>query len=126
DGALARARFVLRVGHNFLDLLDTGKHGAEGSKFRAREPRNQPRQRSLAAARRSPEEHGSEIVVFNLRAQRLAVAKQLFLPDEFVERARTHALRQRLMRTRHLRLNRLRQFGEEAHLWGALKLVLIA
>src|SRR6266478_3091582 len=121
DGALPGTCFAFGIRHHFLDLLDAGEHRAEGNKVRAREPRNQPRQRGLTAARRSPEKHGAEIVIFNLRAQRLAGSKKFFLADDFVERARAHALRERLMRERHFRLDGLRQFGEKAHLFAVLR-----
>jgi hypothetical protein len=51
-----------------------------------------------------------------LHAQRLAGAEKFFLADELVERARAHAFRKWLVRERHIGLDRLRQFGEEAHL----------
>ncbi len=118
NGPLAGARFALGIRHHFFNFLDAGEHRAERNKFRAREPRNQARQRGLAAARRSPEEHGAEIVIFNLHAQRLAGAEEFFLADEFIERARAHAFGKRLMRERNFGLDRLRQFGEEAHGFG--------
>ena len=83
--------------------------------FGAGESRDQPRQRGFAAAWWSPEEHRAEIVVFDLHAERLAGAEEFFLADEFVERARTHALGERLMRERNIRLFGSRQLVEEAH-----------
>jgi hypothetical protein len=59
--------------------------------------------------------------VLDLNAQRFAGTEQRFLPREFIERARTHAFRKRLVRERHIRLDGLRQFGEEAHFRFALK-----
>ena len=53
------------------------------------------RQRGFARARRSPENQRPGVVALDLRAQRLARADQMLLPDIFVERARTHAIGQR-------------------------------
>ena len=53
------------------------------------------RQRGLAGARRSPEDDRAGIVALNRNAQRLARPDQVILPDKLIQRARTHAIRQR-------------------------------
>ena len=113
DGALAGVGFVFGGGHDFLDFLDAGEHCAEGDKFRSREARNQARESCFAAARRTPQQHRGDFVVFDLLAQRFAGSQKFFLPDEFIERARTHALGQRLVRGIFER--GLGKFGKEAH-----------
>src|SRR5712692_622174 len=116
DGALASARFVLGRGHDVLDFLDAGEDGAEPHEFPTREASDETREGGFAAARRAPEEHGVKVVVFDLHAKRLSRTEKLFLADELVERARAHALRERLMRCRRGVVEGwLRQFGEEAH-----------
>ncbi len=92
DGAMAGAGFLLGHGHDFLYLLDAGEDGAEGDKLGAGQARDEARERGLSAAGRAPEEHGAEIVVFDLNAKRLARTEKFFLANEFIERARTHAL----------------------------------
>ncbi len=98
DGALAAVGFVFGGGHDFLDFLDAGEDGAEGDEFRAREAGNHSRERGFAAARRTPQEHRGDLVVFDLLAERFAGAEEFFLADEFVERAGAHALGERLVR----------------------------
>ena len=84
-------------GHHFLDFFDAGEHGAEGNELGACQARDEARERGFSAARRPPEEHGAEVVVFDLNAKRLAGTEQFFLADEFIEGARAHALGERLV-----------------------------
>src|SRR5215467_7589122 len=80
------------------------------------EPGDKARERGLAAAGRTPEKHRADVVAFDLQAQRLAGAKKFFLADEFVERARAHALGERLVRGGDVSVHGGgREFGEEAH-----------
>ena len=62
DGAASGAAGVLGGGHDVLDFADAAQHGAEGHEFGMRAARDQARQRGLAAARRSPENHRAELV----------------------------------------------------------------
>ena len=55
-------------------------------------------ERGLAGAGRPPEDQGTGIVAFDLYAQRLARADQMFLADILVERARAHAIGERTSR----------------------------
>ena len=100
-------------GHHFLDFLDACEDGAESDEFGAREARDQSSERGFAAARWTPQQHGGDFVVFDLLAQRFAGAKEFFLADEFIERARAHALGERLVRGvfRHW----LWQLGKKTH-----------
>ncbi len=88
-----RAHLGLR--HHFFNFFDSGEHGAEGNELGLRAPRDDARERRLAAAGRAPEEHRAHVVALDLRAQRLARPEQLFLADEFVERLRTHPVGER-------------------------------
>jgi len=58
----------------------------------ARTAENDFGQSSFAGARRAPEDHRGGIIAFDLHAQRFAGADEVLLPDEFVERARAHAV----------------------------------
>jgi hypothetical protein len=75
-------------------------------------PGNQPSERRFPAARRAPKNHGPDLVVFDLRPQRLAGPEQRFLSRKFIERARAHPFRKRLARAGiFFRL----EFCEQAH-----------
>ena len=104
DRAMAGAGFMLGGGHDFLDFLDAGENGAERNEFGAGQARDQARQSGLTTARRSPEKHGAEIVVFDLHAKRFAGAEEFFLADEFVEGTRAHAFGERLVGGGHVGL----------------------
>ena len=120
DRAPAGVSRALGRGHHVLDFLDAGEDGAERDEFRAREARDEPRERRLAAAGRAPENHRAEFIALDLRAQRFARAEQRFLADEFLERARAHAVGKR---TRGPAFVLRFEFDEEAHarllLWRA-------
>ena len=62
--------------------------------------RDDARERRLAASRRAPQEHRAQFVALDLRAQRFARREQIFLADKFIERLRTHAVRERPPRLR--------------------------
>jgi hypothetical protein len=107
DGAVAGAGFVFRGGHDFLDFLNTREDGAEGDEIGTRQAGDEARERSFSAAGRAPEKHGADVVAFDLNAQRLAQAEKFFLTDEFVKRAGTHALGERLIGGGHVRVRRM-------------------
>ena len=54
-----------------------------------------PRERRLAGARRAVEDHRVRVAGLDRRAQRRALAEQVLLADEVVERARPHPRRER-------------------------------
>ena len=54
-----------------------------------------PRQRRLAGARRAVQDHRVRVAGLDRRAQRRALAEQVLLADEVVERARAHPRRER-------------------------------
>ena len=58
----------------------------------------EPRERRLARAGRSPEDHRAGHASLDRLAQRLARREQMLLSHELVERPRTHARRQGLRR----------------------------
>ena len=75
-------------------------------------PRDQTRQRCFAAARRSPKNHGAQIVALDSHAQRFSWAQHFLLAGELFQRAGAHAFGKRLRsRWQIFRL----EFCEEAH-----------
>ncbi len=70
-------------------------HGAERDELSVGVAREQPRERRLAAARRSPQNHAADRAVLDRFAQRFAGTEQLLLADEFVERFGAQAMRER-------------------------------
>src|SRR5882672_9943428 len=88
----------LSLGHDLLDFLDTRQHGGELDELSAGHGGDDLGKRGLARAGGSPEEHGAGIVSLHLQAQRLALADEMFLADEFLERARAHAVGKRALR----------------------------
>jgi hypothetical protein len=111
DGAVAGAPGMLGSGHDVFDFANSGEYGAEGDKFRMRAPSDQSRERGLAASRRSPQDHGTEVVGFDGRAQRFSRAQKRFLARKLLERTRTHAFCERRACGDLLRFH----FGEKAH-----------
>ena len=81
--------------HDLLDLLDAGQHRAERDESRARRLGNEPRERRLAGARRSPEDDRLQPIAFDGFAQRSAGSKDVLLADELVEGGRTHPFGER-------------------------------
>ena len=94
-----RARAVLAgafgIGHHLLDFLDAREHGGKLDEFGLGDAGDNFCERGFARAGRPPEDHGAGIVTLDLHAQRLARTDQVLLPDEFFERARTHAVGER-------------------------------
>ena len=95
DGARAVLTGALGVGHDLLDLFNPGEHGGEFDKLRLGHAGDDLRQRSLARARRSPEDERTRVVAVDLCAQRLAGTDQVFLAGELFKRTRTHTVSQR-------------------------------
>ena len=112
DGAASGAARVLGGGHDVLDFANAAEHRAEGHELGMGAARDQARQRRLAAARRTPQDHRAELIVLDGHAQRLAGTEQSLLADEFVERARAHALGERRAGRR---MSRGFEWCEEAH-----------
>ena len=95
DGARAVLAGAVGVGHDLLDFLDAGEHGGKLDEVGLGDAGDDLGEGGFAGARRAPEDHRGGIVALDLDAQRLARADQVLLADEFVERARAHAVGQR-------------------------------
>ena len=115
DGALGGAGFALGLGHDLFDFLDAAEDGAEGDEFAARNAGDDARESGFAAARRAPEKHGTEIVGFDLQAERFAGAEKFFLADEFVESAGSHAFGEGLQGCGGVLEGGVVERGEETH-----------
>jgi len=119
DGALGGAGFALGLSHDLFDFLDAAEDGAEGDEFAARNAGDDTGESGFAAARRAPEKHGAEIIGFDLQAKRFAGAEELFLADEFVESAGSHAFGEGLQGCGGVLEGGVVERGEETH-WGSV------
>ena len=95
DGARAVLPGPFSVRHDLLYFLDPGQHGGKLNELRLGHVCDDLRQSGLARAWWSPEDERAGIVAFDLSAQRFAGRHQVFLPDKFIQRARTHTVGQR-------------------------------
>src|SRR5947209_4990151 len=95
DGASAVLAGLFRVCHHLLDLLDSGEHGGKLDELSLGHIGDDLCQRGLPCSRRPPEDDGARVVALNLQAQRLSRSQDVLLPCKFIQRARTHAVRQR-------------------------------
>ena len=97
DSAAAEFAEALGIDHDGLDFFDAGEDGAEGQEFALRHAGDDVSERGLADAGRAPENDGSELVAFDLGAQRFAGAENVFLAGVVVERGRPHAIGERTL-----------------------------
>ena len=95
DGARAVLAGAVGIAHDLLDFLDAGEHGGKLDEVGLGDAGNDLGEGGLAGARRAPEDHRSGVVALDLHAQRLAWPDQVLLSNEFIERARAHAIGQR-------------------------------
>ena len=111
DGARAILPGPLGIRHHLLDFLDARQHCGKLDEIRLRHARDDLGQSRLAGPRRPPENQRARIVALDLCAQRLARTHQVFLPDVFLQCARTHPIRQRTTAVRwiHSARNGLKQ-----------------
>ena len=77
------------------DILHARHDGRQRDELRVGGLRDEPRQRRLAAARRTPEDQGMKLPRGDARRQRLAGPEDVLLPDELLEIARPHAIGER-------------------------------
>ena len=87
-----------RSGHDLLDLLDAGHDGTERDECGLCDPCDDVGQRGLSHPRRSPQDHGRNLVALDRRPQRFAGIEQMALPEDLVQRLRPHAIRKRRIR----------------------------
>ena len=113
DGAGAVLAGAVGIAHDLLNFLDAGEHGGEFDEVGLGDTGDDLGERGLAGAGRAPEDHRGRIIALDLHPQRFAGADQVLLPDELVERARTHAVGQRAA-ARGGRIV-VRNGGEEIH-----------
>src|SRR5579864_796156 len=85
----------LRIGHDLLDLLNPRQHGREFNELCLGHVCDDLCECGLASPGRSPENNRARIITLDLHPQRLPRPDQMFLPDVFVQRSRTHAVRKR-------------------------------
>ncbi len=95
DGGPAGAAGGLCARHRLPDVLDAAQHRRDGEELRVEGLGHQAREGGLPGTGRAPEDHRVRAPCLEGDAQRLARAEQVFLPDDFVQAARAHALGQR-------------------------------
>ncbi len=95
-GALAGLEIVARCLDRVAQIGDARCHRRKLAKHRARLFREHYRERRLAGARRTPQDHRMQHVRRDHLAEELSRTQQMLLADNFVERARPHPIRQRL------------------------------
>jgi hypothetical protein len=95
DRLAAAAQLVLGLRDHLSQLLHPVQHGGEPDGAHAARLAQQPRQRGLAGARRTPQDERFEPSARQQIAQDPAGAEEMLLADELVDRPRPHALRQR-------------------------------
>ena len=117
DGARAVLAGAVGIAHDLLDFLDAGEHGGKLDEVGLGDAGDDLGERGLAGPGRAPEDHRGGIVALDLHAQRLAGPDEMLLADEFIERARTHAVGERDARLRRRDLESFRRDGrEEIHI----------
>jgi hypothetical protein len=96
--AAAHPAEAFGVRHHRLDLFYAGQHRAERHELAACDARDQARERSLANARRPPQDQRAQLIALDLRPQRLARRQDVLLSYKVLEFFRTHALGERPFR----------------------------
>src|SRR5439155_3116656 len=91
------ARLLLqpRALDHLAHLLHSGRHGAERDEMAPALLRQQARQGRLSGPRRTPEDEGRKLAARNGAPEETPGLEEILLTHELLERARTHALRQR-------------------------------
>ena len=101
DGVPSRLRQRgFGVGNRVADVLDARQHRRNGDEVGVERIGHQPRQRRLADARRAPQDHRMRLLRREGNRERLAGVEQVALADDFVDRLRPQALRERRRRIR--------------------------
>src|SRR5690606_24212177 len=90
--ALADAA-LLGLGDDLAHVGHAPQHCREGDECASRRVGDHPRQRRLARAGRAPEDHGRDFVALDRLAEEPALAEQVLLTEDLVERAGAHPLR---------------------------------
>jgi len=96
DGPLiVHAEPVLGLGDGLAQFGDAGGDGADGLERGPRGRRDDPGERRLAGAGRTPEDERREAVGLGRLAQERTLADDVLLPDRLVKTAWTHPRRER-------------------------------
>src|SRR5262245_27946121 len=86
DGSrAAKLTAAFRGGDDLLDFLDPRRHGADGHELGAGDRGQQPAERRLSGAGRSPEDQRMQRAVAQRLTQRPSRAEELRLPYELVK-----------------------------------------
>ncbi len=93
--AAARLPVELCLLDRRADVLDAREDRREGQELRLGVSRDEARERRLAGARRSPEDHRVHLAGLDETPERLPLSQQVPLADELVQGPRTHAIGER-------------------------------
>ncbi|MNT05302.1 hypothetical protein D3C72_1399170 [compost metagenome] len=105
--------------HRLADVLDARQHGRQRDELGIERVGHQPRQRGLAHAGWTPQDHRMRLAGGKRHAQRLAGPQQVLLADDLVDGARAQAFRQRLPGTfRGVGKQRIRHDGSTSWIWA--------
>ena len=97
DRALPAVPGRLRLLHDLADLFDAAGHRAEIDECRRGLMRDDPRQRRLSHARRTPENHRGHQVIFDQLPQDPPLREQMPLSDILIQRQRPHPVGERFL-----------------------------
>ena len=110
-GALARVEIVARRLHRLAQIGDARGYRGKLAEHRTRLLGEHECEGGLAGARRAPQDHRMKHVRRHHVAQELSRTQQMLLADDFVERARTHPIGQRLAERRARWEQTIRRIG---------------
>ena len=91
----AHSAAVLRLVHHLPDLFDSTGYRAEIDKIRLRSPGDDAGQRGFPHPRRSPENHGRDLVSFNQLPKHLSRTQKMLLSHKLLQAHRPHPAGQR-------------------------------
>ena len=84
------AETICRRGNHATHFGDVAFHAADPDKLGVRHLGDNVRERCFAAAGRTGENHGRQAISFDRAPQKFSRRENMFLADEFLERARAH------------------------------------
>ena len=86
---------ILGSGYHPSHLCDVAFHSAQPLEFRTGHVRDDLRQRGLPSPGRAGQDYGRQPIGLNCASQKFSRREDMFLPDKFLESARTHASSER-------------------------------
>ena len=91
NGALAETAVFLRLLHDLFDLFYAAGDRGKVDEIRLGTVGYDAREGGLAHSRRTPEDHGADVVALDETAEHFSLAEEVFLPAILIQRLRTQA-----------------------------------